>query len=230
MKQWLFLILTVIALACSTNKKLIVEPTEADYNKDVELVTNKGTIILRLYNETPQHRNNFIKLVKQKFYDSVLFHRVIQKFMIQAGDPTSKRANVNDVLGEGDLGYTIPAEFNLQLFHKKGALAAARDNNPTKASSATQFYIVQGLPFNDEAIAIAKSRNRWPTSITPQQEQVYRTLGGAPHLDQNYTVFGEVVQGLAVVDSIAFVPKNGSDRPIEDVRIIKMRLISRIKN
>ncbi len=230
MKQLLFIVVTVVALACSANKKITAEPIAADYIKDIEMVTNKGTIILRLYDETPQHRNNFIKLVKQKFYDSVLFHRVIQKFMIQGGDPTSKRAKPNEALGEGDLGYTVPAEFKPQLFHKKGALAAARDNNPSKASSATQFYIVQGIVFNNETIAEAKSRNRWSASVTPEQEQVYRTLGGTPHLDQNYTVFGEVVKGLAVVDSIAAVPKNSNNRPVEDIKIIKMRLINRIKN
>jgi cyclophilin family peptidyl-prolyl cis-trans isomerase len=232
MKQIILITLVIMLAACKTQQKTTTstEPLASDYVKDIEMVTNKGTIIIRLYEQTPQHRNNFIKLVKQKFYDSLLFHRVIQKFMIQGGDPNSKRVAAGQPLGEGGLGYTVPAEFSPLLFHKKGAIAAARDNNPAKASSSTQFYIVQGLPFTDESIATAKARNRWPATITPEQTEVYKTLGGTPHLDQNYTVFGEVVQGLPIVDSIAAVPKGSYDRPIEDVRIIKMRLINRIKN
>ncbi|WP_234736719.1 peptidylprolyl isomerase [Tellurirhabdus bombi] len=195
-------------------------PKKKDYL--VTLTTDYGTMRLILYNQTPLHRDNFIKLVKKNFYDDLLFHRVIEKFMIQGGDPNSKKADPGQPLGSGDVGYKVPAEFVPELFHKKGALAAARDNNPEKASSGCQFYIVQGRVWDDESLKtqmarIATLNGHQPTEA---QQQVYKRLGGSPHLDGNYTVFGEVIDGLAVVDSIAKQPQNpAGNRPLKDVRM-----------
>lgn len=241
----------------------------------VEMVTNYGTITLRLYDETPLHRDNFIKLVEAGTYDSLLFHRVIRDFMIQGGDTQSKYADSVSRLGSSDLPYQVPAEIVPGLFHKKGVLAAARTNNPQRASSSTQFYIVQGKIQNDSLLAHNEGRinkmlarhygindpankplidslemartqkdsvltkeldqrlnsildNYWnfeKYSIPEDHRQVYKTIGGTPHLDQNYTVFGEVISGLEVVDSIAAVETNSQDRPLKEVRIIKMRIL-----
>src|SRR5690606_26315971 len=174
---------------------------------------------IKLYNETPEHRDNFLKLTKEGFYDGTLFHRVIENFMIQGGDPDSKDAKQGQILGNGDLGYRIQPEFRDSLFHKKGALAAARDNNPEKASSASQFYIVQGKTFTDEELDMIEQQRLGGRKIPDWQRKVYNTLGGTPHLDQNYTVFGEVAVGIAMVDSIASVPTDENDRPLEDIRI-----------
>ena len=182
----------------------------------VQISTSKGTCYIRLYNETPLHRDNFIKLAKSGFYNGTLFHRVIKEFMIQGGDPESKNAQPNSSLGEGDVGYTIPAEFRDSLFHKKGVLAAARDNNPEKASSGCQFYIVQGKTWTDSLLNVTETR-RLKHKIPEWQREIYKTIGGTPHLDQNYTVFGEVVKGLDMVDNIAGVPTGKNDRPKEDV-------------
>jgi peptidyl-prolyl cis-trans isomerase B (cyclophilin B) len=250
-----------------------------DLKKDIEFKTDFGEIIFRLSDETPKHRNNFIKLVNQHFYDSLLFHRIINHFIIQTGDPDSKLAKSGEPLGESDLPYTIPAEFNSNLFHKRGTLNAARDNNPERASSSTQFTFVQGKIYTDSMLTVAEKRiNNWlvfnkvlhlsenldlaelyeglrkrqsnPDSldlinnkikvlvdeelrkgmlykIPEVHRQVYKTLGGAAHLDQNYTVFGEVVKGMTVVDSIAKVPTDSLDRPLHDVRIISAKLIKR---
>ena len=261
-----------MAVACST-KPSVQEQTATE--TQVKLTTSKGEITIHLYNETPQHRDNFIKIVEEGVLDSLLFHRVIETFMIQGGDPDSKLASSDDTLGNGGLAYTIPAEFHPDLFHKKGALGAARDNNPEKASSSTQFYIVQGRVLNDSLIDMNQGRiNGWLAEsflrkdssympyfdsmniamknsdrdiyrrianffkeeaeqieefesyeIPEAHRQVYRTLGGTPHLDQNYTVFGEVVSGIEVVDSIAAVATNPLDRPIQDVRILKAEVI-----
>ena len=179
--------------------------------------TKYGTIKLKLYNETPKHRDNFLKLTNEKFYDGVLFHRVIKDFMIQAGDPDSKNAKPGVMLGSGDVGYTIPAEFNEKFYHKKGVLAAARDNNPTKASSGCQFYIVEGRKFTDDELNnLEKQMKR---TFTPEQREVYKTIGGTPHLDMGYTVFGEVISGLNFVDSIANVKTGVGDRPLEEIKI-----------
>lgn len=221
--------LLLILAAC--NPKLSNGLRVHDLQKDVELITSKGTIVIRLSDSTPLHRDNFLRLVNQHFYDSTLFHRVINKFMIQAGDPDSKRAKPDQQLGEGDLNYTMPAEFRASLFHKKGVIAAARtgdDVNPMKASSACQFYLVQGKVFTDaglDSVENFRLRRKLPAA----HREVYKTLGGTPHLDQNYTVFGEVISGLAVVDSIAAVQTNkmGGDRPVTDVKIIKARLVKR---
>ena len=200
---------------------------------DVELVTTMGSIVVRLSDSTPLHRDNFLKLAKQGYYDSVLFHRVINQFMIQGGDPDSKRAAPGTPLGEGGPAYTIPAEFRTTLFHKKGALAAARegdDVNPQKASSGSQFYIVQGRTFTDGRMDTLETTRLKGRKIPANEREVYKSLGGTPHLDQGYTVFGEVIKGLDVVDKIAAVPTSKGDdrdRPLQDVRIIKAKLIKR---
>lgn len=183
------------------------------------LSTQYGDIKLVLHDKTPLHKANFLKLVEQKFYDGLLFHRVIENFMIQGGDPNSKTAKSGDQLGNGGGDMEkIPAEFVPELFHKKGALAAARDGNPEKKSSACQFYIVQGKIWNDEDLnkQLARPGVRQPTDA---QKQVYKTLGGTPHLDGGYTVFGQAIAGLAVVDSIAKQPRNEANRPNIDVKM-----------
>jgi len=183
----------------------------------ITISTSYGDMKLVLYDETPKHKANFLKLVKKHFYDSLLFHRVINNFMIQGGDPNSKKAKPGEPLGEGDVGYTIPAEFNEKLFHKKGALAAARDNNPQKASSGCQFYIVQGKKFTDAMFPNAEKRSG--RTIPEDQKEVYRTIGGAPHLDLNYTVYGEVIDGLDVIDKLIVRPTDKQDRPIDDIKM-----------
>jgi cyclophilin family peptidyl-prolyl cis-trans isomerase len=188
----------------------------------IEISTDLGTMKLKLYKETPLHRANFIKLAGEGFYDSLLFHRVIKGFMIQGGDPQSKNAAPGQMLGSGDVGYKIPAELVDTLFHKKGVLAAARDNNPQKASSGCQFYIVQGKVMNENEIAMAEQRMGF--KMSEEQKNAYMTLGGSPWLDRNYTVFGEVIEGLDVIDKIAAVPTAPGDRPLQDVRM-KIRLI-----
>lgn len=271
MKTNLTLLLLCFFVACSsptTSNEEIIAPIQ------VELQTTKGTIVLELSDKTPQHRDNFVKLVEESTYDSLLFHRVINEFVIQAGDPDSKYSNAADTLGSGDRDYKVPAEFDTSLFHKRGALGAARDGNPARASSAMQFYIVQRGPNPDSLIDKGETRiNGWLAqhftmnapenqslkdslvkametenwdrytelndslkslsesfefeeyTIPESQREIYRTLGGTPHLDQNYTVFGEVIKGMDVVDSIAAVQVNELDRPMEDVRIIKARII-----
>ena len=203
----------------------------------MKIETTEGDITLKLYNETPMHRDNFIKLVKSKFYDGVLFHRVIEEFMIQGGDPNSKDTMPGKMLGDGDVGYTIPAEFKTpQLYHKRGVLAAARegdDVNPEKASSGCQFYIVVGKQFTNkqldemEASKINKHghANDSTYKFSEQARTDYTTIGGTPHLDGNYTVFGEVLTGMDIVDKIAQARTNRADRPRKDIRIIRMRII-----
>ncbi|MBY0542001.1 MAG: peptidylprolyl isomerase [Sphingobacteriaceae bacterium] len=190
-------------------------------NQYVKITTNKGEVIIRLYNETPLHRDNFLKLTKEKYFDGTLFHRVIKAFMIQGGDPNSRDAKPEESLGNGGPKYTIPAEFNDNLFHKKGVLAAAREgdsSNPLKASSGSQFYIVQGKIWNDSTLNAVET-NRMKFKIPEWQRQIYKTIGGTPHLDRNYTVFGEVVSGLEMVDNIAAEPTGKGDRPKEDVKM-----------
>lgn len=182
----------------------------------VRISTDKGECIIMLYNQTPLHRDNFLKLAKEKFYNGTLFHRVIQNFMIQGGDPVSRNSASGAPLGEGDVGYQVPAEFRDSLFHKKGVLAAARDNNPEKASSGCQFYIVQGKTYTDEQLDAIETK-RLQFKLPESHRAVYKTLGGSPHLDRNYTAFGEVVQGLELVDSIAAVKTDERDRPVADV-------------
>jgi len=256
----------------------------AQKNKEtmVLLETIQGNIKIKLYNETPKHRDNFIKLVTEKYYDGLLFHRVIKDFMIQTGDPNSKNAPKGKALGSGGPGYTIPAEFNPAFIHKKGALAAARtgDNiNPLKASSGSQFYIVGGRKISDDELnqiedkisssqkiqlmkdylskpenksikdeyikyqnenmvikmdsirkiidktISEKYKNNLIFKYTPQQREIYRTIGGTPFLDMNYTVFGEVIEGLDIVDKIASVKVDTGNRPEEDVKIISVKIL-----
>lgn len=248
------------------------------YRKEVILIeTPYGNMKVRLFNETPKHSDNFLKLVKQGYYDSLLFHRVIANFMIQGGDPDSRRANDTVLLGNGDVGYWIPAEFNPAICHKKGRLAAARegdDVNPAKESSGSQFYIVMGKTYDsvalkkaeirvnkalvnkinynvgfggksaalksyytrlytqgkEDSLKIAVRQLTDPISIseynkTPhfmynaEQRKIYATLGGTPHLDMNYTVFGEVVEGLEVIDKIAAAKTDRNDRPKQNIRM-----------
>ena len=267
---------TVLHTACTGNQKK--NNNMANDNATlVKIETTMGDITVKLYDETPKHKENFIKLVKEGVYDSTLFHRVIKNFMIQAGDPTSKTASATDTLGSGDVGYTIPAEFNPKFFHKRGVLAAARqgdDVNPNKESSGCQFYIVTGRKFSEaqminmenqmnearldtvfQALArkhmkeIYKMRKandmeglmelqdslenqarkevaKEPAlKFTPEQIKAYTTVGGAPHLDGNYTVFGEVVDGMNVVAEIETAKTNRQDRPTQDIRILKATVV-----
>lgn len=273
----LIICLALMALtACSAGSKKQSSNMENEKRTWVKLETTLGNITVALYNETPKHRDNFIKLVKEGVYDSTLFHRVIKQFMIQAGDPDSKNASDTAMLGNGDVGYTIPAEFNPKFFHKKGVLAAARqgdDVNPEKASSGCQFYIVTGRKFTEpqllgmenkineqreevifdslahqhmkeiykmrkagdnagllelqdsleaEARALADKEEKF--RFTPEQIKAYSTVGGAPHLDGSYTVFGEVVEGMDVVEKIETAKTNRADRPLTNVRILKASL------
>lgn len=188
----------------------------------VKITTDMGEIVVRLYDKTPRHRDNFVKLVNDHFYDSLLFHRIIAGFMIQGGDPESKHAIPDVMLGKGDVGYTIPAEFDSTLYHKKGALAAARTNNPEKASSGCQFYIVQGKKYSDEELDMITLQTG--VYFSPARRMTYKMLGGTPKLDMNYTVFGEVESGIEVLDQIALVQKNGYDRPLKDISM-KMEVI-----
>lgn len=271
----LLICLAFIALtACNAgSKRQTNHHMENEKRTLVKLETTMGNITVALYNETPKHRDNFIKLVKEGVYDSTLFHRVIKQFMIQAGDPDSKNASDTAMLGSGDVGYTIPAEFNPKFFHKKGVLAAARqgdDVNPAKASSGCQFYIVTGRKFTEPQLLgmenkineqreealfdslarqhmkeIYKMRKAGDNAgllelqdtleaqareladkeekfrFTPEQIKAYSTIGGAPHLDGSYTVFGEVTEGIEVVDNIEIAKTNRADRPIENIRILK---------
>lgn len=271
----LLICLAFIALtACNAgSKKQTNHHMENEKRTLVKLETTMGNITVALYNETPKHRDNFIKLVKEGVYDSTLFHRVIKQFMIQAGDPDSKNASDTAMLGSGDVGYTIPAEFNPKFFHKKGVLAAARqgdDVNPEKASSGCQFYIVTGRKFTEPQLLgmenkineqreealfdslarqhmkeIYKMRKAGDNAgllelqdtleaqareladkeekfrFTPEQIKAYSTVGGAPHLDGSYTVFGEVTEGMEVVENIEIAKTNRADRPVENIRILK---------
>jgi len=192
-------------------------------NKDriVLISTNFGDMKVKLYKETPLHRDNFVKLAKEGFFDGTLFHRVIKGFMIRGGDPNSKDAKPNARLGGGGPGYTVDAEFVFpEFFHKKGALSAARQGdgvNPKKASSGSQFYIVQGKPVSEGELKQLESKLK--VVFTDEQKKVYSEVGGTPFLDNNYTVFGEVIEGLEVIDKIAAVATLRGDRPVEDVKM-----------
>ena len=278
MKKIVLILLTISfcgLIACKTGTK---KGEDMDKETLVKIETTAGDIKVKLYNETPKHRDNFIKLVKDGMYEGTLFHRVIKDFMIQAGDPDSKNAPKGKILGAGDVGYTIPAEFVYpKFFHKKGALSAARqgDNvNPKKESSGCQFYIVTGKVYNDSTLLSMESQmNENKINVifntlaqkhmkeiykmrkandedglydlqeklfaeaqemaakqpefhfTPEQIEAYTTVGGTPHLDGEYTVFGEVVEGMDVVDKIQQVKTDRSDRPEEDVKIIKATIL-----
>ncbi|HNX54220.1 MAG TPA: peptidylprolyl isomerase [Prolixibacteraceae bacterium] len=282
MTRFLILLL-VISIFYACNPIVTEGVRKRDLKKDVELTTDRGTIVFRLYDNTPRHRNNFLKLVNQSFYDSVIFHRVINNFLIQTGDPDSKRANSEAVLGNGELPYTIPKEINSENFHKRGAVNAARTGdleNPEQASSSTQFTFIQRKPLSDSLIDVGERRINYyraynsvvrdpansrlvnrlrqlsnsetkndsvsilesqlneltkvqqakmvPYCIPEEHRRIYKTVGGTPHLDQNYTVFGEVVKGLDVIDRIAAVEtRKSDDRPVKDIRILKVQLIKR---
>lgn len=223
------LICTVQAFAQQPDIKI----SKKDRKKDIEMVTTEGSIILRLSDSTPIHRDNFLKLIKSGFYNGVSFHRVMAQFMIQAGDPKTKGDSLLKLEKSKDTLYTLPAEFRLGLFHKRGALAAARtpdEVNPLKASSGNQFYIVQGRKFNDLSLDSMVTNRLKGRKIPSSYREVYKTIGGAPHLDQNYTVFGEVVSGMEVVDKIAAKPttgRSGGDKPLQDIKIMQTKLISR---
>lgn len=226
---WFYLLLICTQVLAQRELKI----HNRDRKKDIEMITDSGKIVLRLSDSTPLHRDNFIKLVKQHYYDGILFHRVISKFMIQAGDPNSKKANKGEALGNGGLPYTIPAEIVPSLFHRKGVLAAARmgDNvNPYRESSASQFYIVQGKTFTPTSLDSVETFRLKGIKIPQANREVYQNIGGAPHLDRSYTIFGEVIKGIEVVDKIANTNtsgKEGGDRPLEDIHIVKMRLTRR---
>lgn len=214
-----------VATSAATNKKAVEKPLAQNTSTErlVQIETNYGTMIAKLYNATPLHRDNFIKLVNEKFYDSLLFHRVIGQFMIQGGDPASRNATPDMLLGNGSApGERIPAEMNSTFFHKKGALAAARDNNPQKSSSNCQFYIVQGKVQTDEDVSkLQKPGGGYSTAHT----EIYKRIGGTPFLDQNYTVFGEVISGLEVIDKIAQQGTGPNNRPLNNVTM-KIRLLN----
>ena len=191
----------------------------------VKIETVHGVMIAELYNETPIHRDNFIKLIENEFYDGTLFHRVIPNFMIQGGDPISKEENPSQQIGNGGPGYTLPAEFNPNLIHKKGALAAARMGdavNPKKESSGSQFYIVEGQVYDAQRIEMIEKR--MGMSLTDTQKEIYSTVGGTPHLDGGYTVFGEVVKGLDVISKISNLKRNKNNLPLEKA-VMKVSII-----
>ncbi|GAB3015926.1 peptidylprolyl isomerase [Niabella terrae] len=216
-------------MGCATSRVY-----QKDRRKDVLLETSMGDMRIRLSDATPLHRDNFLRLVKKGYYDGLLFHRVIHHFMIQSGDPDSRHAAAGLPLGDGGPAYTVPAEFRAALFHKKGVIAAARegdDQNPQKASSASQFYIVQGRKWTSEGLDSLEQGRLKGRKIPAEQRAVYIRLGGSPHLDQQYTIFGELVSGLEVLDRIAAVPTSKGkdrDRPLKDVRVKKARLVKRI--
>ena len=223
MKHRFFWMIITTLFACSLFIKA------QDKETIVLIDTNKGKIKVKLYNDTPKHRDNFIKNVENKIYDGLLFHRVIRQFMIQGGDINSKDAPAEELLGSGDLGYTIPAEIVYpKYFHKAGALCAARtgnDVNPQKESSATQFYIVTGKYFT--SMELDKMEKKDNIKFTPEQREAYMMQGGYPQLDQEYTVFGEVISGMKVVNKIQMVETDENDRPIEDIRIKSMKIVKK---
>jgi peptidyl-prolyl cis-trans isomerase B (cyclophilin B) len=200
---------------------------------EVVLETTEGNIRIALANETPLHRDNFLKLVNEHFYDSLLFHRVIRNFMIQTGDPKSRTAHPGETLGEGDKAYTLPAELRIpQLYHRRGMVAMARegdDTNPERRSSACQFYIVWGKTFSTKDLEHIQLRLDTATNgtvkMTPEMIQTYRKTGGTPHLDGQYTVFGEVTEGLDVVERIQKAYTDDYDRPVDDIRILRAMII-----
>ncbi|MBL7719588.1 MAG: peptidylprolyl isomerase [Flavipsychrobacter sp.] len=213
MKKLLLTLLSVTFLSFNTFAK---KPTT------VVIETEYGKIEMILYDNTPKHKENFIKLCKEHTLDGTLFHRVIPEFMIQGGDPNSKNAKPGEMLGNGDLGYKVDAEINDENYHKYGALAAARDNDPTKASSACQFYIVVGKKFDETALQ--NIANRTGKKYTDEQKAMYKTKGGTPHLDNNYTVYGEVTKGMDIVEKIVKEPRDKSDRPNKDIRMTRVYL------
>lgn len=213
MMSFLFLPLALMAAADA-----------GDDRKQVRIETSLGTMVVELFDETPEHRDNFLKLVKEGFYQDLPWHRVISGFMAQGGDPQSRGAEAGMRLGSGGPGYTIPAEIDPQFIHVKGALAAARQGdqvNPARRSSGSQFYIVQGRDVSAQMLqGVVNSRRKSssePFSYTPDQIAAYQELGGTPHLDMQYTVFGRVIEGLDVLDAICAAQVAQSSRPLEDI-------------
>lgn len=217
-----FVVLLLLSIQSSAQKSKKNQKTTTM----IEMQTTAGRMVLQLFDETPLHRDNFIKLAEEGYYDSLLFHRVIREFMIQGGDPDSRNAAKGKQLGQGGPGYTVPAEFVDSLIHRKGALAAARTGdmvNPQKASSGSQFYIVQGRPFTDAELDNLEMRSG--KKYSAEAREMYKTTGGTPHLDGAYTVYGRVVEGLDVLDAIGQAPTAPGDRPLEDVRIISVKVL-----
>ena len=189
----------------------------------IEMITDSGRILIMLYDNTPKNTANMVKLAKEHYYDGLLFHRVIPQFMIQGGDSSSRHAKPNQMLGMGGLGYTVPAEFNDSDIHKRGALGVARTDTPNKAGSACQFYIVVGRKCTDADLDYNVRQKK--LHYTQEQRDIYKTIGGTPRLDGDYTVFGEVLEGMDVVDRIANAHRNPFDRPVGDIHIISARLV-----
>ena len=218
-------LLTFACAFCLASATLNAQTTSTE----VLFETTKGNIRIALYDETPQHRDNFLKLTKMGSYDSLLFHRVIKDFMIQTGDIFSKKAKPGQLLGMGDYDYTTEAEIRLpKIFHRRGVVAAAREGdqkNPERRSGASQFYIVWGKTYDDRRLDYTQMKldsiTGGTVQLTPEMREVYKTIGGTPHLDGQYTVFGEIVEGLDVVEAIQGVAVDKNDRPLEDIRIIK---------
>lgn len=221
MKYSLFFVLFFTITTAQAQTKKPATPPPPAIERLVEIKTPFGTMVAKLYNNTPIHRDNFISKVKSKFYDSLLFHRIIQEFMIQGGDPQSRNADSGAALGMGEAeGGMLKAEFNAKNVHKKGALAMARTDNPEKESSNCQFYVVHGRKYDDVNINMMECnvRNNNPSfTYSAAQRTAYKSSGGTPFLDQNYTVFGEVVKGLDVIDKIAAQAKDPGDRPLKDI-------------
>lgn len=219
MKKYFLILLIGLFMTPSLFQPLQAQKKPKKSKKDylITVSTILGDMQLILYEKTPKHRENFLKLVQEGFYNDLLFHRVIDGFMIQGGDPDSKNAKPGQRLGSGGLDYRVDAEFDPAFIHKKGALAAARDNNPKKASSSCQFYIVQGKKATDQELASFEKRNN--ITYSDEQKKIYNEIGGTPFLDQNYTVYGEVIKGLEVIDKIAIVKKDRTDRPTSDVKM-----------
>ena len=221
MKRILFL----IALAMGASTRLCAQTSTTE----VLLETTMGNIRIALYDETPQHRDNFLKLTKMGSYDSLLFHRVIKDFMVQSGDIFSKNAKPGQLLGMGDYDYTQEPEFRLpKIFHRRGVVAAAREGdnkNPERRSGASQFYIVWGKIYDDRRLDYTQTKldsiTNGAVQLTPEMREVYKTIGGTPHLDGQYTVFGEVTEGLDLVEKMQLVETDKNDRPLEDIRILK---------
>ncbi|MEA3452377.1 MAG: peptidylprolyl isomerase [Bacteroidota bacterium] len=225
MKQFkTFLILLTLSFISLTNCAQDME--NQPKQTKVLIKTTAGDIVVVLYDGTQEHKENFIKLVNNKFYDGLLFHRVINGFMVQGGDPDSKNAPAGKTLGNGGPGYTVAAELLPKYYHKKGALSAARigdQMNPTRRSSGSQFFIVTGKVYTEAELDAIE--NKMHTKFTPEQRKDYTTVGGTPFLDAQYSVFGEVVEGLDIAISISRVPKDTNDRPKDDVKIIEMKII-----
>lgn len=227
MKKIIFISMLLLLPLIATSAK------KHDQRRQVLIETSLGNIRVVLYDETPLHRDNFIKLVNNGFYNGLLFHRTIKNFMIQGGAPDSKDAPKGKLLGNGELGYTIPAEFNVPLYyHKRGALAMARegdDTNPERRSSASQFYIVWGKTYSSRALnniqAGLDAKTDGQVKITADMADEYETVGGTPFLDGMYTVFGEVIEGLDIVKKIQDVATDKNDRPLEDVKIIRATVV-----